>query len=323
MSHEAAARRPNFFQAGAMKAGTTSMHTYLGQHPEIFMTARKEPRYSGFVPDLDSGSEADGGYFTRDLNEYLGHFAGAGDEKVVGESSHVYLHSTQAARLIHEFAPDARILIMLRDPVTSIHSRHQQQVWMGRDDITDFATALAAESDRREGRRLPPAAPYTAGLQYHEACKMTPQVQRFLDLFGRDRVHFALLEDLAARPLETYRGVLDFLGVDPDFVPSEMDVVNANNVRRVPALQRVRASLRGVESGIRRVLPAPVFRVLTAPLKFLWDANTRQKPRDPLSPALEAELTSYFAPDVASLSELVGRDLTAAWPRFRKLVAQA
>lgn len=306
-----------------MKAGTTSMHVYLGQHPEIFMSTRKELRYSGFAPDLDSGSESDGRYFTRDLDEYLGHFAGAAYEKVVGESSHVYLHSAQAARRIHDFAPDARILIMLRDPVASIHSRHQQQVWMGREDITDFASALAAESDRRAGRRLPPEAQYVAGLLYREACTMTPQVQRFLDVFGRDRVHFALLDDLAARPLETYRGVLEFLGVDPEFVPREMAVVNANNVRRVPALPRVRTRLRGVESGVRRVLPAPVFRVLAAPLKYVWDANTRQKPRDPMPPALEEELTSYFAPDVASLSELVGRDLTVAWPRFRKPVGQA
>ncbi len=152
---------------------------------------------------------------------------------------------------------------------------------------------------------------------------MTPQVKRYLDVFGRDRVHFALLEDLAARPLETYRSVLEFLQVDPEFVPREMTVVNANNVRRVPALQRVRTRLRGIESGMRRVLPAPVFRAVTAPLKFVWDANTRQKPRDPMPPALEAELTSYFAPDVASLSELIGRDLTAAWPRFREPVAAA
>jgi hypothetical protein len=300
-----------------MKAGTTSMHVYLGQHPQIFMSARKEPRYSGFVPDLDSGSEPDGRYFTRSLDEYLSHFAAVTDEKVVGESSHVYLHSTQAARLIHEFAPDARILIMLRDPVVSIHSRHQQQVWMGREDIEDFASALAAEPDRRAGRRLPPDPQYVAGLLYRDACTMAPQVERYLDVFGRDRVHIALLDDLAAKPLETYRGVLEFLEVDPTFVPSEMRVVNANNVRRVPALQRIRKRLSPIEYGVRRIVPVPVFRVLTAPLKLLWDANSKQKPRAPMAPELEQELTAYFAPDVAALSALVGRDLATVWPRFR------
>lgn len=301
-----------------MKAGTTSMHTYLAQHPDIYMSPRKEPRWSSFVPDLDSGSEADARYFTRDRDEYLGHFSGATTESVVGESSHVYLPSTQAARLIHEFAPDARILIMLRDPVTSIHSRHQQSVWMGREDILDFPSALAAESDRRAGRRLPPDTPYRTGLLYRESCTMTPQVRRYLDEFGPDRVHFALLEDLGARPLETYRGVLEFLGVEPDFVPTEMAVVNPNSELRSVKLHRLRARLGPVERTVRRVVPARAFRVLTAPLKTIWDANKRQAPRSPMAPELEAELTEYFAPDVASLSELVGRDLAAAWPRFRR-----
>lgn len=301
-----------------MKAGTTSMHNYLGQHPDIYMSPRKEPRWSSFVPDLDSGGEADARYFTRDRDEYLGHFSGAGDEKVVGESSHVYLPSTQAARLIHEFAPDARILIMLRDPVTSIHSRHQQNVWMGREDILDFASALAAESDRRAGRRLPPDTPYHAGLLYRAACTMTPQVRRYLDEFGRDRVHFALLEDLGAKPLDTYRGVLQFLGVDPDFVPAEMAVVNPNSQLRSVRFHRMRARLWPVERTVRRVVPAGAFRVLSAPLRAAWNANKRPASRSPMPPQLEAELTEYFAPDVASLSELVGRDLSGAWPRFRR-----
>ena len=302
-----------------MKAGTTSMHHYLAQHPDIYMSARKEPRFSGFVPDLDSGSEADGGYFTRDLDEYLGHFAAAADRPIVGESSHVYLHSTQAARLIHDFAPDAHILIMLRDPVTSIHARHQQQVWMGREDITEFAAALAAEDERRAGRRLPPA-PYARGLLYREACTMTPQVRRYIDEFGRERVHFALLEELATRPLATYRGVLEFLGVDPEFVPSEMAVVNPSSELRSVKLQQTRQRLAPIERTVRRIVPARLFRVLSTPLRVIWDANKRQAPRSPMAPELEAELTDYFARDVASLSELVGRDLSAAWPRFRRPV---
>jgi hypothetical protein len=314
-------RRPNFFQVGAMKAGTTSMHTYLAQHPDIYMSPRKEPRWSGFVPDLDSGSDADGRYFTRDRDEYMSHFAGATDQKIVGESSHVYLPSTMAARLIHDFAPDARILIMLRDPVTAIHSRHQQNVWMGREDILDFGTALAAEDDRGAGRRLPPDTPYHAGLLYRAACTMTPQVQRYLDVFGRERVHFALLEDLGAKPLETYRGVLEFLDVDPEFVPTEMTVVNPNSQLRSVRLHRFRARVAPLERALRRVIPPRAFNVLAAPLRALWSANKRPAPRSPMAPELEAELTEYFAPDVASLSELVGRDLSEVWPRFRRATA--
>jgi hypothetical protein len=306
------ARRPNFFLVGAMKAGTTSMHRYLGQHPDIFMSERKEPRYSGFVPDLDSGSDADGRWFTRRLDDYLANFAAA-DEVIVGESSHVYLHSTRAAQLIHEFAPDARILIMLRDPVDMVRSRHQQSVWMTREDITDLAEALAAEDDRRAGRRLPPDAPYHAGLQYRQACTMAPQVRRYFDTFGRPRVHVALLEDVSARPLEIYRAVLEFLGVDADFIPARMEAVNPAKAWRHAGLQRLRLRLRPV----RRRLRLPFADLAAAPLTRMVRANQRELPRAKMPPELEEELTRYFAPDVAALSELLGRDLAQAWPRFR------
>jgi hypothetical protein len=311
-----ARRRPNFFLVGAMKAGTSSMHRYLSQHPEIFMSVRKEPRYSGFAPDLDSGSAADGRWFTRDLGDYLANFAAARDERIVGESSHVYLHSTKAAELIHEFAPDARILIMLRDPVQMIHSRHQQQLWMVREDIRDFAEALAAEDDRRAGRRLPRDAPYNKGLLYREACTMAPQVRRYLDVFGRDRVHVVVLEDLAKRPIDVYREVLEFLEVNPDFVPNRMEAVNLSKDLRSRRLQRLRLRLMHVGRVIRRRVPVPLAGVFSAPLKALRAINRRTVPRAEMSHQLEEELTHFFAPDVAELSELLGVDLSAVWPRF-------
>jgi hypothetical protein len=309
-------RRPNFFLVGAMKAGTTSMHRYLAQHPDIFMSDRKEPRYSGFVPDLDAGSAADGRWFTRSLDEYLANFAAADDEQIVGESSHVYLHSQRAARLIREFAPEARILILLRDPVEMVRSRHQQSVWMTREDITDLAEALAAEADRREGRRLPADAPYHAGLQYRQACTMAPQVRRYLETFDRSRVHVVLLEDISAGPLDAYRGVLEFLGVDPEFVPARMDVANPAKTWRRAGVQRLRLRLRHASRPLRSRLGGR-FVGLSAPYRRTLRANRRRLPRERLPADLGAELTDYFAADVAELSELLGRDLTTAWPRFR------
>ena len=147
---------------------------------------------------------------------------------------------------------------------------------------------------------------------------MTPQVARYLDVFGRERVHFALLEDLAVKPRDVYRGVLEFLGVDTDFVPSEMAVVNPNSELRSVKLQQARGHLAPIERAVRKVMPERLFRVLSTPLRAIWSANKRQAPRSPMAPELEAELTRYFAPDVASLSALVGRDLSVEWPRFRR-----
>lgn len=289
------------------------MYEYLAQHPAVFMSVRKEPRY--FSPDLDSGSDLDGRWFTRDLSDYLANFRGARDETIIGESSVGYLQSTESAGLINEFAPGARILIMLRDPVDMIQARHRQRVWSQREDITDLGEAIAAEPDRKAGRRVPRGATHIKGYQYRQACTMAPQLRRYLDVFGADRVRVVLLEDMADDPLGVYRGVLEFLGVDPGFVPPRMGVLNRSKVPRNSWLRRLFHPLRGVRRRLKLVLPTAVQRAIALPLR-LRRLNVRQTPRAPLPRELEEELTRYFAPDVAALSKLLGRDLAARWPRF-------
>jgi len=290
------------------------MHRYLAQHPEIFMSRRKEPRY--FARDLDAGNEWEAHYFTRNLDEYLANFADAGDAKVIGESSTWYVYSPTAPELIRDFSPDARVMIMLRNPVHLTHARHQQSVWSGRENIVDFAEALAAESDRREGRRLPHQPVHVRGLQYRAASTMTPLVRRYLDLFGPERVLVVLLEEMARDTIGVYRRVLDFLGVDPNFVPSDMGVANASRSPRNARLRRSLLRFRGLRDRAKKALPRPLQRVIALPLK-LRRLNQRRAPRAAMSRELELQLTHEFAPDVAALSNLLGRDLTASWPQFR------
>ncbi|MBA2556652.1 MAG: hypothetical protein H0V12_04785, partial [Chloroflexi bacterium] len=145
--------RPDFFIPGAPKSGTSSMYEYLRQHPEIYLPSLKEPRH--FCPDQDSGSDRDGLFFVRDRDEYLALYAGVRGEKRIGDASVQYLYSRVAAERIREFNPDARFIVMLRNPVHMAYSLHGQRLAGGGEDIEDFGEALEAEADRREGRRLP------------------------------------------------------------------------------------------------------------------------------------------------------------------------
>ncbi|MCP2728272.1 sulfotransferase family protein [Limnofasciculus baicalensis] len=103
-------KKPNLFVVGAPKCGTTSMHNYLGQHPEIFMSSPKELHY--FSRDIDC--------FTgkiKELYNYLQLFDSAGNAKYIGESSPEYLYSEVASQQIKELCSDAKIIIMLRNPL--------------------------------------------------------------------------------------------------------------------------------------------------------------------------------------------------------------
>lgn len=130
-------KTPNFFIVGAPKCGTTAMHIYLRQHPEIFMPEKKESHFFG--SDLNSQ------YFIRDREKYLSLFSEAKDVKRIGEASVWYLYSKQAAYEIKEFSPSASIIIMLRNPVDMLYAQHSQFLYNGNENIASFEDALNAE----------------------------------------------------------------------------------------------------------------------------------------------------------------------------------
>ena len=168
---------PNFFIVGAPQCGTTALHAYLAQHPDVFMSDPKEPHYFG--SDLDfryrrrPNEEQDRSYFTN-----------AGDRSRIGEASVWYLYSECAADEIWEAVPDARIIVMLRDPVEMIPSLHSQFVYNGHEDLP-LSEALEAEEDRAAGRRIPPEANFPRGLLYRRVATYAPQLARYLDRFGQ------------------------------------------------------------------------------------------------------------------------------------------
>lgn len=186
------------------------------------MSRRKEPHFWG--RDL-VGSRP---WFVRDREQYRALFAPARKEKRVGEASVFYLFSRLAAEEIRRWKPSARIIVMLRNPVDMMHSLHAQFVGFGNEDILDFEAALAAEEDRKEGRRRQRFPRYPVQvLHYREVARYAPQVSRYLDAFGRERVHVILYDDLERDPARVFRRTCMFLGVDPSFAP-EFRVVNSN-----------------------------------------------------------------------------------------------
>ncbi len=190
---------PNFFIVGAPKCGTTAMYNYLAAHPDVFMPRTKEPTF--FAQDLDEGKRGDDRLFTRDLDQYLALFSDWRGERRVGEGSVWYLYSKIAADQIKQFAPDARIIVMLRDPVEMMHSLHAHRLARGAEDLESFEEALRAEKDRANGERFPKHAYVLKGLLYTEVVKYASQVEEYLNTFGRDRVLVLIFEEFVATPV--------------------------------------------------------------------------------------------------------------------------
>ena len=291
-------RKPNFFLVGAPKCGTTAMYQFLSQHPDIFLPESKEVHFFG--RDLYSPN------YSRDLKKYLSLFAGATNEKQVGEGSVWYLYSRLASSEIKEFCPAASILVMLRNPVDMIYSLHAHRLYINSEDIEDFAEALNAEPVRKQGLRLP-ANPYPiAGLFYREVAKYTDQVKRYFDAFGREQVKVILYDDFKVDPAGACREVFSFLGVLPSF-PLRISVINASKRIRSKTL----ASFLDPPPPLARKLARALTSSETRHKLFQTarGLNTEHGPRQPLPADLKRQLQREFAPDVDRLSELLGRDL--------------
>jgi hypothetical protein len=200
------------------------------------------------------------------------------------------------------------VIIMLRNPVDVMYSQHSQLVFNQREDLTDFRQALAAEDDRMAGHRLPADAIRPEALYYRRSVQFPEQIARYLDVFGRERVHFVVFDDLVADARAVYRATLEFLDVDPT-VEVDLSVYNSNKRPRSGAVQKLIFAPKGPMRrlfGRLRSVPA-MHRVRDA----LVSANSAKAERHTMDPQLRAQLKAEFAPMVGELGRLVGRDLSS------------
>lgn len=283
-------KMPTFFIVGAPKCGTTALYNYLSEHPQIFMSPLKEPQF--FAQDLLGDKRR-----VQDLEEYLACFSGAGDEKMIGEASAAYFASTVAPKEIKRFAPGARIIVMLRNPVDKMYSRFIDARFNNLEHHESLEAALDTE------QRCGPSF----GLGYMESARYSVRVRRYLETFGRENVHVVIFDDFAERTAATYQDTLSFLGVSPDS-RSHFPVVNGSRYVRSMVLQEfVRHPPRFLRQFGHVTMPLRVRKRLRG-----WFSHHNVIcARPPANrPALRERLQREFENDVEDLGQLINRDLS-------------
>lgn len=277
-------RRPNLFVIGAMKSGTSSLHKYLGEHPQIYMTEEKEPHY--FVKELN---------WRKGEKWYLDLFRNSGDAKIIGESSTYYtkLPTFQGiAERIEDFAPDAKFIYIMRDPVKRCISQywHHYQARRSYDEERrDMLTAF------RENEC------YLAYSNY------AMQLRPYLERFGERRVFTLTMEEFLAEPAASMHQIFDWLGVDPEFHPSSLGEKVHQTAKVVARRNRFLHKLRNSSGweAIRWAVPSQLIR--------LGAAMAERNPVDRSTVSTE-DAVAYISPIlkeyVDDLSTLLNRDFT-------------
>ncbi|HEX3627864.1 MAG TPA: sulfotransferase [Verrucomicrobiae bacterium] len=301
-------KRPDFFIVGAPKCGTTALAHFLAGHPDIYMP-QKEMHFFG--SDLVFRSQ----FYRRDLDGYLSEFSRWNGQARVGEASVWYLLSTRAAAEIKAFSPEASIIILLRDPVSMLYSLYYQFLFDGNEYLPSFEEALAAEPDRGMGKRIGRLTYFEQALAYRSTACFTEQVRRYFEIFGRERVHVIIYDDLATDTPCTYRETLDFLGVSNAVGLPSGEASGSVSVKST-ALRSILNDpmVRGTAIGLRRWLPEPIFTVIQKAGTRICSLNQCAAERPPMAIATRLSLQQEFAPEVERLSALLGRDLTH-WSR--------
>jgi hypothetical protein len=305
-------RKPNLFIVGHAKTGTTALHRFLGEHPDVYMTGVKEPHY--FCKDFHEESDKFHGhqlfYQFRDEKSYLDLFAKAESEKWIGEASAEYLSSQVVAEEIHKFNPDAKIIIMLRSPVDWLNSLHNLYVNTTTDNVKDFAKVIELEPLRKQGKFIAPRVRCPSWLYYTERVKYRDQVKRFYDVFDPAQIKVVISEDFRTDNDATYEDVLKFLDIDPKFT-AEFRPVNS----------RTKMRFEGVTNLIYHPTLRKVYQAIFSPEMYEW---MREKVVEPIlwkkddgesfvSSELRDRLMHVFKPEVLKISEFMGVDLEKKW----------
>ncbi len=286
------------FIVGAPRCGTYAWFNYLGQHPQVIASRRKEPNW--FCTDLP------GVWGVRSLEEYHGLFTADPSLRrhLAIEASVLYLASKAAPEQIQRYNPRARILIFLRSPLDFLRSYHGLLRWLLFEDRRDFASAWALQQARADGGAIPTHCLEPATLQYAAMAKFGEQLARYLQYFPSDQIRVLTHDAWIAAPRTAYLQVLDFLGLDDDG-RQEFPVVNAALAYRS---DRLAALLRYPPGWLRRLTSLwqklPGNRRLALHQRLLrW--NTRPAGRLPIPAELASQVTLELAEDDALLQRLL------------------
>ena len=286
-------RYPDFFHIGAYKSASTSLHYYLSQHPQICMAREKGGNYLAFAGKNPADDREFGQNIIRE-SDYRALFADYNGEPVIGESSPHYLVSTRACERIRQVRPDARLVVILRNPVEAIYSRYLMRCRSGTIDIPfrdvmDREEAILATGKGKSRLQL--------GTAFYARW-----LGEYFQRFPPEQISVQLYEDYLHHRDAQLSDLFTFLGVDSGFVPQNLRHYNRSGIPRQPWLRGLMRQRSRLQPLARRVLPSRA-------RAYVMDRLSDRLERPGLPDHERRRLVSIYREDILLLETLLRRDL--------------
>jgi Sulfotransferase family len=305
---------PNFFIVGAAKSGTTSLYEYLKLHPQVYMAPIKETHH--FSTDIDNtkfrsnyarslnkdlsrfleSDMKDGIFhaFVKDDGEYALLFKNVIDETAIGEVTNSYLFSTEAAKNIRLQFPQAKIIMMLRNPADRAFSHYLMDLRIGYE-TENFMQAVKKDMARN---------PKGWGISncYIEIGMYYEQVKRYMETFPASQLKIFLFNDFIKSPSATMKEIFSFLDVDPEVAIDYSKKFNPSFIPKNKLVSQLNRQKR-VKDWLKSRLPKSIKSRFK---KTLYTDQNLPK----MKPEERVFLNGIFKNDIEELSKLIHRDLS-------------
>jgi hypothetical protein len=305
--------KPDFFIVGAAKSGTTALQQTVASHVDVYMSPIKEPNFfynevaikelrSGLQEKLKKENAAkwiNNGMqgelwnaFIRDEALYKKLFSKARTNQRCGEASVSYLYSIKAAENIFSYNPNAKIIIMLRNPVDRAWSHFNMEQRMGL-----VSGNFLQEFNKHKSISNPiwgKDAIFLSGGNYYE------QVKRYLDIFPKEQVLICLYDDYKINPQDTINKILTFIGVTINSNSELIKNKKANEARKSIIDDFLPEG--GLKSSLRKLVQfVGLHRLLK---KMLSKESKEQLPSE-----YRFLLKEYYEPEIEKLEKLISVNL--------------
>jgi len=281
--------RVDFFIVGAPKSGTTSLFHYLDEHPEIEMSSQKEPDYFS-----DKDIQNRGMYYGKNridtIEKYHDLFEDT-NSRLKGEGSVSYLFYNNVPAKIKEYNPNAKIIIMLRNPIDRAFSHYLMDYRLGVVSNT-FEDIVFKQSKHKHSSLF--------YQQYVKVSEYTVQIERYLDFFSADNILVIDYEEFKKDVLGVVNKTFFFLGVDQDFKPNVIKKYNTFTMPRSSLIRFIYSSV-----SLRRLLNYIIPLVVVSQIRAVLFKNNK-KPI--LAESTRNFLRKHFIDDINALSALLKKD---------------
>lgn len=277
---------PSFIIIGAGKCGTTSLHDYLNQHPQVYICPKKETFF--FMDEVVRAKHKPWGAVT-DIEDYRALFADAPEDSVIGEISTNYYAYPESAQLIYDLIPEVKIIAILRDPAERAFSSYQMHLREGVEN-QDFARII--DKDVKYVKR---------GFYYS-------QLLPFFNRFEPQQIKICLYQDLCKNPTLFIQDLFRYIEIDSNFIPNMNKKGREGGLPKNKSLHDILTQKNTLRTSIGSILK--LFMPLELRQKIRSNLVKDNTYKAKLSPDARKKLIEIYRDDILQLQDLIQRDLS-------------